>query len=406
MEDGGQAQAAEVQSTKRTWLFVGLIIVLATTIAITIWWVIHITVQQSVKTTEPPQPLPKSTVTPQLTTDTIVSGRSQIWEVAFLPSKEMLFTERKGVINIFKDSQTSALTTIEDVYAKGEGGLLGLAVDPLFIKNRFIYACFNSTKGGPDVRVVRWHVADNTQTVDSRADIITDIPSNASGRHSGCRVAFGPDGYLWVGTGDIAQGDTGIQPKSLGGKILRVDRDGKAAPGNLGGQYDSRIFSYGHRNVQGLAFFPTPQQGALGVSIEHGSSEDDEVNILKPGNFGWAPQPQGYEEAGVPMTDKKRFPEAIDAIWSSGSPTQAPSGATFMKGEQWKKWDGSLAIAMLKDQKLTILTIDKQGKITDEAKEFVKKFGRLRTAVQGPDGNLYISTDNPSNNQIIRVTPH
>ncbi|HSE61204.1 MAG TPA: PQQ-dependent sugar dehydrogenase, partial [Candidatus Saccharimonadales bacterium] len=241
--------------------------------------------------------------------------------------------------------------------------------------------------------------------LDARTDIISDIPANQSGRHSGCRLAFGPDGYLWVGTGDAAQGDTSIQPKNLGGKILRVDRDGKAAVGNLAAPFDPRIFSYGHRNVQGLAFFAKPQNGVLGVSVEHGSSVDDEVDLLKQGNFGWAPLPGGYIE-NIAMTDKTRFPEAIDAIWSSGSPTQAPSGAAFLHGSQWKAWDGRLAVAMLKAKHLKILTITVQNKITAEEKILDAQFGRLRTAAQGPDGNLYVSTDNGGDDQIIRVTPH
>jgi len=317
----------------------------------------------------------------------------------------MIFTERKGLLHIMKDGTATTLSTIADVYVQGEGGLLGLAVDPNFISNRYIYTCFNSTKGGPDIRVVRWHVAADLKALDGRTDIITGIPANPSGRHSGCRVVFGPDGYMWVGTGDTAQGDTGIQPQSLGGKILRVDRDGKAAPGNLGGQYDPRVYSYGHRNVQGIAFFPSAKLGVLGVSVEHGSDVDDEVNLLKPGNFGWAPPPEGYDES-VPMTDKKRFPDAIDAIWSSGQPTQAPSGATFLKGTQWKGWQGYLAVAVLKDKHLKILSLDQQNKVTGEQKLFPEQFGRIRTAQMGPDNSLYITTDNGTNDQIIRITPH
>lgn len=349
----------------------------------------------------------KSTAEPQLTTKVIVSGRSNIWEVAFLPTQEMLFTERKGTLSIVKNGQPATLRTIEDVAAKGEGGLMGLAVDPAFAENRFIYTCYNSTKN--DVRVVRWRIAPDAASLDARTDIVTGIPTNTSGqpgRHSGCRLAFGPDGYLWVGTGDTARGDTSIQPKSLGGKTLRVDRNGGAAPGNVGGQYDPRIFSYGHRNVQGIAFFNAPKQGILGVSVEHGSNVDDEVNVLRAGNFGWAPKPQGYDETGVPMTDKTRFPDAIDAIWSSGSPTQAPSGATIVHGDKWKAWDGRLMVAVLKAQHLKVLTIDDQLKVTAEQRVFESQFGRIRTAVQGPDGNLYLSTDNSSNNQIIRVTPY
>lgn len=393
-----------------SWLYIGIIIVVASVAAGVIWWAAQQTIDQTVRVAQNQAQVNipvKSAETPQLTTEEVVGGRDHVWEIAFLPSKEMLFTERKGTLSVVKDGVTAQLAKIDDTYAFGEGGLLGMAIDPDFTANRHIYLCMNSNKGGaPDVRVVRWRVKDDLNGMDGRGDIITGIPSNTSGRHSGCRLAFGPDGYLWVGTGDAAQGDTSIRPKSLGGKVLRVDRDGKAVPGNVGGDYDSRIYSYGHRNVQALAFFSQPKNGVLGINVEHGSTVDDEVNPLVKGNFGWAPPTQGYNENGVPMTDKTRFPDAIDAMWSSGNPTQAPSGATMLSGRQWKAWDGVLAVAVLKDTHLKVLHIDPNLKITKEEKALVDTFGRLRTAVQGPDGNLYIGTDNGNTDKIIRVVPN
>lgn len=412
MENGGlepqhqdQQQKKPLIADTRSWLFLGIVIGLAVIVAILVWIMATISVQQNVQQNTPGvAPPTKSTEKPELTTEVVTKGHDSIWEVAFLPTKEMLFTERKGVVHAMKDGKDTVLATIEDVYNQGEGGLMGVAIDPQFLTNRFIYTCFNSKTGGPDVRVVRWKVSDDVKTLSSRTDIITGIPSNPSGRHSGCRMAFGSDGYLWVGTGDTARGDTAAQPKNLGGKILRVDRAGEAAPGNIGGQFDTRIFSYGHRNVQGLAFFPLPQQGVLGISVEHGPDKDDEVNLLKVGNFGWAPAAQGYNE-NIPMTDTRRFLDAIPAVWSSGTPTIAPSGATFLKGSQWKAWDGFLVIAALKGQQVKVLSISKQNQLASEQQLFAGTFGRLRTAVQGPDGNLYLSTDNASDNQIIRVIP-
>lgn len=405
MESGG---GAKHQSARKSWAYIGIVIIVAVAAALLIWWAAGLAVQQTDEAASAPQPVvpTKSTATPQLTTELMLAGRSNIWEIAFAPGGELLFTERKGTVNLLKNGSAVTLKTIEDVMARGEGGLMGMAVDPKFAENRYIYTCFNSTKAGLDVRVARWTVNQAFTSLENRKDIITGMPSIATGRHSGCRVAFGPDGYLWVGTGDAAQGDSGMRANSLGGKILRVDREGKAAPGNVGGQYDSRVFSYGHRNTQGLAFFPKAQQGILGISVEHGSTTDDEVNLLRAGNFGWAPPASGYNETGVPMTDKARFPDAIDATWKSGSPAQAPSGATFVSGAQWKAWDGYLVVAMLKAQHLKVLSIDAQNQVTGETKLFESQFGRLRTAVQGPDGFLYVATDNASNNQIIRVTPH
>ena len=399
-------------STPISLLYMGIVVVVAVLTGLGIWWMADTTIQKNVEVANSQQsyiPI-KSTVEPKITTDVVLSGRDRVWEIAFLPTKQMLFTERKGTLSIYENSKVRELQTVSDIFAKGEAGLLGLAVDPQFTTNRYIYICFDSTLGGPDVRVARWKVKPDLSGLEDRQDIITGISANPSGRHSGCRLAFGPDGYLWVGTGD--SGMPGVEPQrpqdphSLNGKILRVDRDGRAAPGNLGGNFDSRIFSYGHRNVQGLAFFPHSQQGVLGVNIEHGSSIDDEVNPLKPGNFGWDPDKM-YTEANVPMTDKTKFPNAIDAIWHSGFPTQAPSGATFLRGSKWKAWDGALAVAFLKDQKLKIIQISPQNKLVKEQDFLYQKYGRLRASVLGPDGKLYMSTDNGSGaDLIISVTPH
>jgi glucose/arabinose dehydrogenase len=330
--------------------------------------------------------------------------------MVFLPGKQMIFDERPGAFHLLQDGKIYNIGTVADIFASGEGGLLGLTIDSNFAANHYLYACFDHAKASgqvQDVRVARWKLSDDLMHMTDRVDIVTGMPAISSGRHSGCRLAFGPDGYLWVGTGDAATGGNSQSHTNLGGKILRVDRDGKAVPGNLGGDFDPRIYSYGHRNVQGLAFFPQAQNGVLGINVEHGSTVDDEVNLLRAGNFGWNPPAnQPYTEIGVAMTDTKTIPDVIPAIWSSGAPTQAPSGATFLTGSQWKSWEGALAISVLKDQKLKILTINANNKVTAETNVFTKLFGRLRTAAQGPDGNLYLSTDNGKVDQIIRVTPH
>jgi aldose sugar dehydrogenase len=342
---------------------------------------------------------------PQLTTEVVLDGRENIWDVAFLPSGEMLFTERRGTVSLYTNNESRQVAEIEDIYAQGEGGLLGLAVDPEFTDNRYIYTCFNSNQDGPDVRVVRWKLSDDLTGLEDRNDIVTGMPSNTSGRHSGCRLAFGVDGYLWIGTGDAAQGANPQDPHSLGGKILRVDRNGNPPErGNLDGDFDPRIYSYGHRNVQGLAMLLSPRNGIYGVSIEHGTGKDDEINLLEPGNFGWDPVPS-YNES-VAMTDTVKFPDSIPAIWSSGDPTVAPSGATFVYGEEWRDWSGALVVAILKDRRLKVFELSDNLQVENERDLFVGQFGRLRAAVYGPDGNLYVTTDNAEDDKIIRIIPN
>lgn len=322
-----------------------------------------------------------------------VTGLANPWDMGFVADGTMFFTQRTGAISVRLTNGTiRQLAQPTDVVVGGEGGMLGLAVDPQFASNRRIYTCFSSNiSGSNDNRVVRWEVTAGLDGLQNRTDIVTGQPYNHAGQqHDGCRPRFGPDGFLYITTGDAA---TGVNPQSgssLGGKVLRVNTNGGAAPGNaVPSGFDPRIYNYGHRNVQGIAF----RGGGFGVSVEHGPDVDDEVNrLVNGGNFGWDPVP-GYNES-VPMTDKSKFPNAVSAIWSSGAPTNAPSGATFLSGGQWKSWNGALAMAVLKDRQLRLLFIDGNAMLTKQSlADLGANVPRLRSAVQGPDGNLYLATD-------------
>jgi len=342
--------------------------------------------------------------TPRIEAVVVTSGLDHPWEVAFLPDNTMLFTERGGVISKLADGKKVVIEEPDDVVVRGEGGMMGLAVDPDYQSNRYIYACFNSSRSGLDIRVVRWRLNESATSASERTDIVTGMPAASSGRHSGCRIGFGLDRNLWIGTGDAARGGVSQDLSSLGGKILRVDRDGKGVDGNLGGQADPRIYSYGHRNTQGLAFYSSIQNGSYGVSVEHGSSVDDEVNPLVKGNFGWNP-PLPYDES-VPMTDTQKFPEAVKSIWNSGDPTIAPSDAAFLTGNEWGKWQDRLAMGVLKDQHLRLLELKPDGTTGEQLKVFDHAYGRIRAVTLGPDSVLYISTDNGAGqDQIVRLTP-
>lgn len=339
---------------------------------------------------------------PRLTTEVVAEGLNHPWDVAFLPGGTMLVNERSGKLSARINGELQTLRQIKDVYDQGEGGLLGLAVDSEFADNRYIYTCYSSTH--EDVRVVRWRLDKNNQNLSDKTPIVTGMPLNPSGRHSGCRVRMDAGNILWVGTGDAAIGTNPQDPNSLGGKILRVTRDGEPAEGNLQPPFDPRIFSYGHRNTQGLALYETPQGESAGFSVEHGSSVDDEVNPLVPGNFGWNPVP--FYNESVPMTDLEQYPDAIQAVWRSGNPTIAPSGATFITGDQWQAYEGMLAIAVLKGQHLRLQQYDDNGTLLEDKALLKDAFGRLRSVVQGPDGALYVTTDNGGgNDKIFTVRP-
>lgn len=344
--------------------------------------------------------------TPTLTKTVLVSGLTRPWDMAFLDDGTMFFTQRIGRLHVRETNGTTRqIVQLADVVTGSEGGLMGVAVHPDFANNNYIYMYLSSNIGGSnDNRVVRWTLDAGFTTLSNRTDIITGI-QYTSGRHSGGRIKFGPDGYLWVGTGDVAIGTNPQNKLSLNGKVLRVDADGNPAPGNpgAGAGFEPRVYTYGHRNVQGLMFRPSDGQA---FNVEHGTWRDDEVNRLIPGaNYGYDPVP-GYEES-VPMTDFVKFPSAIGATWSSGDPTIAPSGGTFLSGSQWKDWNGRAAVCVQKDRHMMILDINAPGTTTLNIDQiFATDNYRLRSAVQGPDGNLYISTDNSGGiDQIWRVVP-
>ena len=253
--------------------------------------------------------------------------------------------------------------------------------------------------------MLRWRLTSDTRAVAVGKPLVTGIPLT-SGRHTGCRLRFSPKGVLYIGTGDAAVSANPQKKSSLGGKVLRVYSSGtipKTNPFYASGGAARYVWNYGHRNIQGLAVRPATGQM---FTAEHGSYRDDEVNLIRKGaNYGWDPGP-GYDES-VPMTDRKKFPKAVPALWSSGNPTVATSGMTFLSGKRWETWNGALAVAELKGEDVRLLFLDKAGKVTStRTVPGADRFGRIRTLQQGPDGLLYLTTSNGGGkDRIIRVTP-
>jgi glucose/arabinose dehydrogenase len=240
--------------------------------------------------------------------------------------------------------------------------------------------------------------------------LVGDIPVNqSSGRHGGCRLRFDPDGLLLIGTGDNARGSNPQDLGTLAGKVLRVDpATGEPAEGNpfadRPGPESDLIWTFGHRNVQGLAVRPGTGQV---FSVEHGPSRDDEVNLLRAGaNYGWDPDGGGGYDESVPMTDPD-IDDAVPAVWSSGDPTLATSGATFLDGDQWGDLDGVLLVGLLKDTGVLALRLADDGALEESFQLDVldDQYGRIRTVQQGTDGALYVTTDNGAADQLLKVTP-
>ena len=233
---------------------------------------------------------------PEITVSTLVSGLNIPWDLAFTPDGTMLFTERGGKLSGRLTDGTVRTVTADfsDLFVLRESGLMAIIVDPDFASNRRFYTCQAHT--GPEVQVIAWTI-DATYTTATRSvdPLVGGIPASAtSGRHGGCRLRFGPDGYLWIATGDAAVGTTPQGLNSLGGKVLRVDAStGAGAPGN---PFVSSplIYTYGHRNVQGLALRPGTRQM---WTVEHGPDVDDEINLLVAGgNYGWDPVPNDDQD--------------------------------------------------------------------------------------------------------------
>ncbi len=365
-----------------------------------------------------PSAAPVRTGVPELRVTEIAAGFANPWDVGVLPDGRVLVTEREGRLTLLSGSQPGATATpvtadLSDLLAEGEGGLMGMVVHPDFAQTGRFTTCQTHVAGGQatDVRLVTWELAGTTAR--RVADpLLGGLPINPSGRHSGCRPTLGADGALIVGTGDTARGAIPQDLASLGGKVLRLDlATGGPLPDNpfAGDDNPARrlILSYGHRNVQGVA---VAADGAV-YTAEHGPSTDDEVNrITSGGNYGWDPAQggtvSGYDES-VPMTDLDRFPDAVPAAWSSGSPVEAVAGAAFLAGPQWGDLDGTLAVGALRGEKLLFMTVGPDGAVTEVGvpAPLDGTYGRIRAVRTAPDGALLLSTSNGSDDRILRIDP-
>lgn len=345
---------------------------------------------------------------PQLRVRTLARGLSIPWDVQQLPGRRLLITERSGRV-LLRDGATLRRVRFPSslVWASGETGLMSIAVDPAFARNRRVYFCHGGTRsdGGHDVRVTAWRMNSTYTRLRKARTLLTGIPAS-SGRHGGCRLLIVRGGALLVGTGDAAVGTNPQDLRSLGGKVLRMNRfTGKAWPTNPWPNAASPrrryILNYGHRNVQGLA---QRSDGSL-WSVEHGPDRDDEVNrIRKGGNYGWNPVP-GYNET-VPMTDFSLPGRQLGARWSSGYPTLATSGASFVPTSGWGRYSGTLAVAALKGSRVLFMRFDAAGAFRwSRAPVELQRFGRLRSVTTARNGDLLITTANGTDDRILRVSP-
>jgi glucose/arabinose dehydrogenase len=332
------------------------------------------------------------------------------WDVQQLPGSRYLISERDTAHLLIRRNGVTRVVGFpsSSVWVSGETGLMSLAVDPDFATNRRIYACEGgfTASGGHDVRVVAYRM-NAAYTGVRRIQVLVSGISTSTGRHGGCRLLIGSGGAMYVGTGDAAIGTNPQNLNSLAGKILRLDRmTGAPWPGNPwihSANHNRRyVFNYGHRNVQGLA---QRADGRL-WSVEQGTDRDDEINLgIRGGNFGWNPVP-GYDES-TPMTDQSLPGVQINAQWSSGYPTMATCGAAWVSGKQWGSYDGTLAVATLKDSKLVFFRFTAAGRFVWKKVpvELNGTYGRLRSVTRAHNGDLLITTSNGTDDKVLRVSP-
>ena len=321
----------------------------------------------------------------------VVAGGLEVpWALAFASDGRLFVTERPGRIGMVEGGRSTTVATL-GVAARGEGGLMGLALDPRFTETGRLYVCHTADKGGRLVNRVVALLLRERRAVEERV-LLDDLPGAAI--HDGCRLKFGPDGKLYVTTGDAATPRLAQRLDSLAGKILRLNGDGSVPADNP--FPGSPIYSLGHRNPQGIAW---DRAGRL-IAAEHGPSGlpfgHDEINRVLPGrNYGW---PEVYGRSG-----DGRF---IDPILDSGSDTWAPSGIAFL-GDH-------LYVAGLRGQRLLrIVLAPDLDRMLPVTALLAGTHGRLRDVVAGPDGALYVTTSNrdgrgspaPDDDRILRVVP-
>lgn len=335
---------------------------------------------------------------PTLTDTVVQSGLSVPWDLAFAPDGRLFVTERMGTILMFESGMPNARRILServpDVRSMGEAGLMGLTLDPAFGDNGFLYVCASRLDGGRWLnQILRYRAGADSMRLDGY--VIRNGIAAAS-IHDGCRLAFGADHKLWATMGENGVPRLAQDPSVLNGKILRMNTDGSVPDDNPilpGATARTYAYSMGHRNPQGLAV--QPGSGRM-FEVEHGATTNDEINILAPGmNYGW-PDQEG------PGGTTLGF---IDPVWTSGPVTFATSGATFVRGDAWGSWSGSLFVATLQEQDLRRFAVSGSTVVPKEVL-YDQKYGRLRSLVVGPDGALYVTTSNGSGDRIVRIAPH
>jgi len=307
------------------------------------------------------------------------------WAMEFSPDRRLFFTEREGKVKVLSNNKITTLLELKvEARKNDEGGVLGLALSPKFAVDSHVYLYYTSKQNGNVLNKVSRFTEQDSELVDEVV-IINNIPGGRV--HNGGRIKFGPDGKLFITTGETWKRDLAQDLSRLGGKILRINEDGTIPQDNP--WRNSPIYCYGNRNSQGIAWHPVTNTlfaSEHGPSGENGWRAHDEINIIKPGgNYGW-PEVIGDSDN----------PKFIDPLIHTGDDTWAPSGITFYSGNRIEEWKNSLLVANLRGRHLRIINLKEPdfSNIKSSYPLYTNEFGRLRDVLMCSDEFVYICISN------------
>ena len=332
----------------------------------------------------------------------VVPGLQIAWGMAFLPDGSMLITEKSGELIHFKNGKKQQVSGAPTVYNRGQGGFMDVRLDPNYESNGWIYFTYASPEGkgdGGNTALMRAKLDNNQLT--NKEVLYKASPNTTKGQHFGSRIAFDEQGYLYFSAGERGNRDENPQDITRdNGKVYRLNKDGSIPSDNpFVGQKNAKeaIYSYGHRNPQGMIF--NPQTNEIWVH-EHGPQGGDEINVIKKGkNYGWMKVTYGENYNGTPITDQRSGPGFENPIYY-WLPSIAPSGFVYVTSDKYPELKGDLLAGSLKFQYLEHLSLN--GKTVTARERLLKGVGRVRDVVQGPDGYIYVSVEGKG---IVKLLP-
>lgn len=318
------------------------------------------------------------------------------WGIAAMPDGRFLITEKEGNMRIVSETGkvSPKITGIPAVNSRGQGGLLGITLDPAFATNRMVYWTFSEdVDGGSLTAVAKGKLSTDETKIENAVVIYRAFPAYKGNLHYGGRILFDPSGNLFVSTGERSDRVTRPQAQDVNsglGKILWITKDGQAAAGNPLGGNRPELYSYGHRNVQGLTFHP--ETGDL-WSNEFGPRGGDEINrVIKSKNYGWPTITYGIEYGGAKIGDAIQQKDGMEQPRYYWDPSVSPSGMTFYSGKGISEWKNNLFVGCLSGMHIARLVIE-DNKIIGEERLLEEEFQRFRDVIEGKNGALYAVTD-------------